>query len=118
LIQFIQEIYSPHYTGNIGVDMLVYLSGNQYKLHPCIEINMRKSMGFLAIRLFENYISPTSQGELFVDYCPGAGEIYEKHREWQRRYPVVMERGKVKEGYVGLCPVEEGNGYWAGISVR
>jgi hypothetical protein len=48
-------------------------------------------MGFLAIRLFENCISPTSQGELFVNYCPRTGEIYEKHREWQRRYPVVME---------------------------
>ncbi len=64
LQQIINEIYAPHYQGNIGVDMLIYLDDNKLKLHPCVEINMRKSMGYLALRLFERFRS----GELHVGY--------------------------------------------------
>ncbi|MDR0683329.1 MAG: hypothetical protein LBG15_16035 [Dysgonamonadaceae bacterium] len=118
LIQLIGKIFAPHYTGNIGVDMLVYSSENQYYLHPCVEINMRKSMGFLALRLFENYISHCSKGEFFVNYCSKRSEIYEKHKEWKKSDPVVTENGKIKSGYLSLCPVEEDSEYWTGIKVK
>ncbi|MDR0543541.1 MAG: hypothetical protein LBH19_15210, partial [Dysgonamonadaceae bacterium] len=49
LLHILQKSYAPYYTGNIGVDMLVYRMDNEYRLHPCVEINMRKSMGSLAI---------------------------------------------------------------------
>lgn len=39
------------YSGFLGVDMLFYKDGNQIKLHPCVEINARRSMGLLAIYL-------------------------------------------------------------------
>jgi hypothetical protein len=118
LIQLIEKIFSPYYAGNIGVDMLVYSSENQYHLHPCVEINMRKSMGFLALRLFENYISSRSRGEFFVTYCSKRGEVYEKHREWKKIEPIVTENGKIKSGYLSLCPVEEDSKYWAGVKVK
>jgi hypothetical protein len=118
LTQLIGDVFAPYYAGNIGVDMLVYSSGNQYNLHPCVEINMRKSMGFLAIQMFENYISSCSRGEFFVSYCPKGGGIYEQHKEWKKKDPVVIEGGKIKSGYLSLCPVEEKNEYWAGIKVE
>jgi hypothetical protein len=118
LIRLIGAIYSPCYVGNIGVDMLVYLSGNQYRLHPCVEINMRKSMGFSAIRLFERYISPGSTGEFFVSYCSNVGDVYEKHKEWKRKYPAVTENGRIISGYMSLCPVEEESNYWAGVKIE
>jgi hypothetical protein len=117
LLQVIEATYAPSYVGNIGVDMLTYLSENQYCLHPCVEINMRKSMGFLAVRLFEHYISPDSTGEFFMSYCSSAGEVYKNHKEWKRTYPAIMENGKLKSGYVSLCPVEEATNYWAGVKV-
>ncbi|GHT04342.1 hypothetical protein AGMMS49525_10590 [Bacteroidia bacterium] len=68
LLQIIGQIYAPHYHGNIGVDMLIYLDNNQMRLHPCVEINMRKSMGYLALRLFERFLSPDFVGEFCVGY--------------------------------------------------
>jgi hypothetical protein len=68
LLPIIDQIYAPHYRGAIGVDMLIYLDGNQTKLHPCVEINMRKSMGYLALKLFERFCPPNFTGEFRVGY--------------------------------------------------
>jgi hypothetical protein len=113
----LQKMYGPYYTGNIGVDMLVYTSGNQYKLHPCVEINMRKSMGYLAIQLQKNQLHPNSQGEFFIDYHPNPAEIYRKHQEWKKQYPLEIENGLIQSGYLSLCPVLETNNYHAYLKI-
>lgn len=42
----------PHYPGYIGVDMFFYrTSTNQMQLHPCVEINLRQTMGLMAHQL-------------------------------------------------------------------
>ena len=116
LLSFIQQKYSPDYKGNIGVDMLVYQSGNQYHLNPCVEINMRKSMGYLAIQLFSNYVSPSSQGAFFVKYHPGKQAI-RQHEEWTKQYPLVLDKQRIKSGYLTLCPVTENSQYHTFIQV-
>ncbi|GHT09660.1 hypothetical protein FACS189426_08620 [Bacteroidia bacterium] len=115
--KILNDLYSTNYTGNIGVDMLVYLSGGQYKLNPCVEINMRKSMGYLAVRLFENYLHPDVHGEFFVEYHPDSKALYQKHLELQQQYPLVFENGLIKSGYQNLCPVTETSNYHAFIII-
>jgi hypothetical protein len=109
----IQKTYIPYYTGNIGVDMLVYRSGKAYKLNPCVEINMRKSMGYLAIRLFDTCLHPDSRWEFFIEYHAGHSDTYQKHRELQKKYLPVWENGLLKNGYLNLCPVTESSHYHA-----
>ena len=41
------------YVGKLGVDMLVFRDDNMLKLHPCIEINLRNTMGMVAATLAE-----------------------------------------------------------------
>jgi hypothetical protein len=113
LTDILHELYSPHYKGNIGVDMLIYRSEDQYRLNPCVEINMRKSMGYLAIRLFENYVHPDSTGEFRIEYHPDPKTLCEKHSEWQNQYPLVYEDKRIKSGYLSLCPVTETSNYHA-----
>ncbi|NRA89875.1 MAG: hypothetical protein HRU43_01915, partial [Simkaniaceae bacterium] len=43
----IQKLFEMGYRGNLGIDAMVY---NQ-KLHPIVEINLRKTMGWLALKL-------------------------------------------------------------------
>jgi hypothetical protein len=114
-ISILQKTYSPHYKGNIGVDMMAYKSGNQYKLHPCVEINLRKSMGYLAIRFQENYLHPLSQGEFFINYYSNAGEVFKQHRQLKKQYPLIIENRLIKSGYLSLCPVGETSQYHACI---
>ena len=39
------------YFGNVGIDAMVYRSENGPQLHPIVEINARKTMGFAALEL-------------------------------------------------------------------
>jgi hypothetical protein len=115
LTEILHKMYAPYYTGNIGVDMLAYACGNQIKLHPCVEINMRKSMGYLSIRLFENHICQDSQGRFFVEYHKNPKDLNEKHFALQKQYPLQMENNRICNGYLSLCPVSETTNYLAYI---
>jgi hypothetical protein len=115
LTGILHEMYTPYYIGNIGVDMMVYFSGNQFLLHPCVEINMRKSMGYLAIRLFENHICPASQGHFFVEYYKISQTLNEKHLALQKQYPLQIKNNRICSGYLNLCPVTETTNYLAYI---
>lgn len=39
------------YSGPLGVDMMIVTGGNGFQLHPCVEINLRRTMGHVAISL-------------------------------------------------------------------
>ena len=119
LTEIIREMYAPYYTGNIGVDMLAYQSEGRYKLHPCVEINMRKSMGYLAICLFEKYLHPDSQGEFFTEYNPNPQITVQKHKAQQKQYPLITDkRNLIRSGYLNLCPVTETTNFHAYILVE
>lgn len=115
LTGILHGMYSPYYRGNLGVDMLVYSSGNRFGLHPCVEINMRKSMGYLAIRLFENHLCSASQGRFFVEYHKSSQTLNEKHAALQKQYPLQTENDRICSGYLNLCPVRETSNYLAYI---
>lgn len=46
----IERIIAPEYDGNLGIDMLVDTRGH---LNPCLEINLRTTMGHAAIEFFQ-----------------------------------------------------------------
>ena len=48
LRQTIDELISPFYNGPLGVDMLVTKDG---RLNPCVEVNLRNTMGHVALSL-------------------------------------------------------------------
>ena len=113
LAEMIQAMYAPFYTGIIGVDMLVYKTGDSFRLHPCVEVNMRKNMGYLAIRLAEKYLHPEAHGEFTVEFNRDSSTTLQKHRQLQKQYPLIIENGRLRSGYFSLCPVTEATNYQA-----
>jgi hypothetical protein len=113
LTEIFKTMYSPYYQGKIGVDMLVYKNKTDYGLHPCVEINMRKTMGYVALRIFENHIDKNSQGEFVVDYFKNPAELLENHIEMQKKYPLQISGNRICSGYKNLCPVTETTNYRA-----
>ncbi|NDV69667.1 hypothetical protein [Dysgonomonas sp. 25] len=105
------------YEGCIGVDMMLYKSGGEYRLHPCVEINMRYNMGYLAMCFSRNYLHPQSEGAFYLDYNAGEGSIMQKHNELQTTRPAIIEDGRLKSGYLPLCPVRDDSHYWAYVLV-
>ena len=113
LTGIIQEMYAPSYTGKIGIDMMIYQFGDSLRLHPCVEVNMRKSMGYLAIRFAEKYLHNDSQGEFFIDYNPDPQNTVQTHKLLQSQYPLMIEKNKLRSGYFSLCPVTDATNYHA-----
>ncbi|HML63876.1 MAG TPA: hypothetical protein PKC55_03510 [Dysgonomonas sp.] len=118
LINILSKKLTTLYNGCIGVDMLIYLEDNEYKLHPCVEINMRYNMGFLTCRLYENYIATQSCGKFYIDFNPKAEEMYNNHLLMEEKHPIRIENGKITSGYLSLCPISRSNRYRAYVLVE
>jgi hypothetical protein len=118
LSEILQEMYSPYYAGIIGIDMMIYKSGDSYYLHPCVEINMRKNMGYLAIRFTDKYMFPDSYGEFTIEYNSKPENIKQNHNYFQNQYPLIIEEGHIRSGYFNLCPVTDETNYHAYVVVR
>ena len=107
LTGMIQEKIAPHYSGIAGVDMLLYKSGSACRLHPCVEINLRKNMGYLAVRLAEKHLHPEAQGEFTVGYNREPQATVQKHLQLQKQHPLLIKGGRIRSGYLSLCPVTD-----------
>lgn len=118
LIDIMPKKVATLYNGCIGVDMLIYLEDNEYKLHPCVEINMRYNMGFLSCRLYENYIATHSCGKFYIDFNPKAEDMYNNHLLMEEKHPIRIENGKITSGYLSLCPINRSNRYRAYVLVE
>lgn len=115
----IRQIYGNIYTGYLGVDMLVYRkkANGEFAIHPCIEVNMRYTMGMVALRISQKYLAPNARGDMRITYTSKPGEAYEQHCFMKKAYPLEMRDGKIKEGYISLCPVTKETKYRAYILV-
>ncbi|MDE6409380.1 MAG: hypothetical protein K2K81_03930, partial [Muribaculaceae bacterium] len=60
---FISKYISPHYRGPLGFDMLVTDKGD---VNPCVEINLRQTMGHVAIEV-EKQMNDSNKTE--IAYC-------------------------------------------------
>ena len=45
------QVFKGIYAGLFGIDMMVVAGGEGFLLHPCVEINLRRTMGHVANRL-------------------------------------------------------------------
>lgn len=65
LEELAREIRGSGYASVFGIDAFTYQEKNQRKLHPCSEINARKSMGWVAHRLWEK--CPAAHATLLME---------------------------------------------------
>ena len=54
------------YNGYLGVDMMIcrFPESPAYRIHPCVEINLRMNMGVVARHLYDRYICPFSTSKI------------------------------------------------------
>ena len=113
ILHFLQKRYAALYQGCISVDMMIYREDERNRLHPCVEINMRYSMGYLALQLSKNYIHPDSSGIFRIDYHRDAKALSSFHACRTEQYPLQIETEKIKAGYLSLCPITSESCYCA-----
>lgn len=114
---FLNEKYK-NYSGFLGIDMLIYISENQYFIYPCVEINMRANMGIVSINFVEKYLCANKTGRFIVDFSNKVGEIFANHCQMTKQFPARFAEGKLCEGYLPLCPVCKNSKFWAYVVVN
>jgi hypothetical protein len=106
------ETFGSLYKGYLGVDMLIYRHAGTFAVHPVVEVNLRYTMGLVALQLSRRWIHPATRGQLVIA-CDYGGVARKSHQEMKRNCPLTLEDGKIRAGYFSLCPVTSETQYRA-----
>lgn len=109
------------YKGYLGVDMMICWfpeSENPvFRIHPCVEINLRMNMGVMTRFLYDRYVHADSTGRFGIDYNPSEGEALKEHERMLATYPLEIRERKVYSGYLSLVSVHKRSCYRAWILI-
>ncbi len=110
------EKVGSEYAGYMGVDMFIYKTKKgDYGIHPFVELNLRYTMGLVAMQLSRRFIDPASHGLFRITYY--VYDTQKEHERMQEVSPLVIEGGKIRSGYMSLCPVNHDTNYMAVVDV-
>ena len=112
----LSALFGGFYHGYLGVDMMICHFPDEapvYRIHPCVEINLRMNMGVVAWLLTDRYLAADAEGAFRIDYYPLAGQALEEHRQMSASFPLSVENNRVCAGYLPLVPVTPQSRYRA-----
>ena len=117
-VEELGSLLADAYVGYLGVDMMVCEEDGTYKVHPCVEVNLRMNMGVVSRLLYDNYVCEGAEGRYVIEYFPKNGEALRFHETMQEEYPLEMQDGRIKRGYLSLTPVFEDTSYQIFIKIK
>ena len=112
------SLLADAYVGYLGVDMMICEEDGTYKVHPCVEVNLRMNMGVVSRLLYDNHVCEDAEGRYVIEYFPKNGEALRFHETMQAEYPLEMQDGRIKRGYLSLTPVFEDTSYQIFIKIK
>lgn len=113
----LDELVAPRYSGYLGVDMLVHEDAGRVDVCPCIELNLRCTMGIITGIIGNRFVHPSSQGTFRVEYhkdaiTPGYIDLLEEGAP-----PLVVNDGKIISGLQLLAPLYPDSRYCAYMTI-
>ena len=117
LREIIAETFSQHYEGPLGVDMMLCrVPGLQdLQLHPCVEINLRRTMGQLAIQ-FSSLLEEKCSALFHITYEKQNQDLYAKLSSLP--VPRYNEVGLLVSGSRLLTPFCSDSHYAAWLEIK
>lgn len=104
---FLEKKVAKEYRGDVGIDMMIVSDDlNNLTLHPCVEINVRSTMGHYAIRLYERLCEDDKIYEFGIEYLDPRKKII-THNSQERTPPLFNHNGKLIDGCLFLTGVKE-----------
>lgn len=94
------SMYPASYEGFMGIDAMIIEENDQIKIHPCLEINCRMTMGMLSLKI-QKLIHSDAKGK-FEIFTGNPGEFGLFSKEMVGKYPVVMRDQRLFSGFVAL----------------
>ncbi|MEG1522942.1 MAG: hypothetical protein RR455_10835 [Bacteroidales bacterium] len=82
LESILSDLISDAYEGFLGVDMMIVRNPQSegYGLHPCVELNLRMTMGMVARLFYDKHLEGTTKenGVFRIVHSSVKGELYER----------------------------------------
>lgn len=113
LPEVLKNLLRERYKGYLGVDMMIYDDEGNFRISPCVEMNLRMSMGALSRILYDRYMSHGILGRLDIMYFDKDGDAVKYRTATVSKYPRVIADGKLVSGALSLAPVSSDTNYLA-----
>ena len=78
---------------------------SQFKIHPCVEINLRLNMGIVAHEVRRKLLAPDTEGTFHVTTFPTGEAALQFQSEHTKQYPTRYQEGRITSGYHPLTPI-------------
>lgn len=132
LTRVLDEMVAPHYSGWLGVDMLLYsdvqspssshssgagesmthqFPAGAMRLNPCVELNLRPTMGAVTSVLGDRVVAPGCIGSFCIEQRSSASE------PWRSHAAPVIENGRLRGGTLCLTTPSDTALYRALLSI-
>lgn len=111
-------IKDKRYTGYLGVDMMICRDKNGlYKIHPCVEINARFTMGVFSRLFYDRYISPETTGTFQILFSKKEGDLQEHIKKEADKNPLLIKDNRFISGYLPLTPMNNSTQFLAEVNL-
>ena len=93
------------YKGCVGVDMMICQEAGEMLIHPCVEINYRATMGYLARVLKDNFLADDAQGWFMIRHFRTHEELVRFAEGNKVKSPLHIQQNRIYSGFLPLVPV-------------
>lgn len=94
------SIYAKTHQGFLGIDAIIFSDKDLFKLHPCIEINPRYTMGMVSKQI-EKYLHHDAKGNFRI-YYDSKKPFLDFIADKQKKHEIIMSEEKLKKGIIAL----------------
>ncbi|MCM1108910.1 MAG: hypothetical protein NC388_07630 [Clostridium sp.] len=116
LLACLRRDIAPFYEGYCGVDLMICRQDGRPVVHPCVELNLRMTMGMVSV-LLSRRMAEGSEGIYKVAYTPDADALQQWHTRRLAEMPRCCGAGRIVSGYWPLTPVVPGTAYHAYMEI-
>ena len=117
LQKFINENITPKYEGFVGVDMFVFRQNNEIFLHPCVEFNLRMTMGLVARKFYDSFVEEGRTGMFTVDFAKTTNTLFQDSENRKIKQPLDVKQGRIQSGYLPLTPISPESLYAVNVEI-
>lgn len=105
--------------GYIGIDMMMCRNERgSVSLHPCVEMNLRCTMGVVARHLYDRLVAPESVGSYVIEHAANADELRHRVEEQRRQNPPQREGERCAHGYFTLTDITDDSQFAAAMLLQ
>lgn len=78
---------------------------SKFKLHPCVEINLRINMGIIAHEIYHQHLAPEAEGLYRIAIFADNASLRAFSAEQAALNPATYRNGRIIKGYLPLTPI-------------